>query len=218
MSPTFSRAETAAYIIKRDRKFEPIIRFAGLPPGRRNGPVDERFGSLIRSITFQLLTTKAAGTIHGRVHELCGDTVNVEAILNVGVDQLRGAGLSRTKAQAMVDLAQRVRDQEVRLAHHGRMSDADILREVTTVRGIGPWTGQMYLMNTLARADVWPQRLEPPAPARRDHQRTGTSRGRREVCRRAIGGGVVLLGGRALSTRGQLASIDARTQPQRLRT
>ena len=156
MSPTLSRAETAAYIIKRDRKFEPIIRLAGLPPGRRNGPVDERFGSLIRSITFQLLTTKAAGTIHGRVHELCGDAVNVEAILNVGVDQLRGAGLSRTKAQAMVELAQRVRDQEVRLAHHGRMSDADILREVTTVRGIGPWTGQMYLMNTLARADVWP--------------------------------------------------------------
>ena len=156
MSPTLSRVETAAYIIKRDRKFEPIIRLAGLPPGRRNGPVDERFGSLIRSITFQLLTTKAAGTIHGRVHELCGDTVNVEAILSVGVDQLRSAGLSRTKAQAMVDLAQRVRDQEVRLAHHGRMSDADILREVTTVRGIGPWTGQMYLMNTLARADVWP--------------------------------------------------------------
>ncbi len=156
MSPTLSRAETVAYIIKRDRKFEPIIRLAGLPPGRRNGPVDERFGSLIRSITFQLLTTKAAGTIHGRVHELCGDTVNVEAILNVGVDQLRSAGLSRTKAQAMVDLAQRVRDQEVRIAHHGRMSDADILREVTTVRGIGPWTGQMYLMNTLARTDVWP--------------------------------------------------------------
>ena len=156
MSPTLSRVETAAYIIKRDRKFEPIIRLAGLPPGRRNGPVDERFGSLIRSITFQLLTTKAASTIHGRVHELCGDTVNVEAILSVGVDQLRSAGLSRTKAQAMVDLAQRVRDQEVRLAHHGRMSDADILREVTTVRGIGPWTGQMYLMNTLARADVWP--------------------------------------------------------------
>jgi 3-methyladenine DNA glycosylase/8-oxoguanine DNA glycosylase len=156
MSPTLSRAETAAYIIKRDRKFAPIIRLAGLPPSRRNGSVDERFGSLIRSITFQLLTTKAAGTIHGRVHELCGPTVNVDAILNVGVDQLRGAGLSRTKAQAMVDLAQRVRDREVRLAHHGRMSDADILREVTTVRGIGPWTGQMYLMNTLARADVWP--------------------------------------------------------------
>jgi 3-methyladenine DNA glycosylase/8-oxoguanine DNA glycosylase len=156
MSSTLSPSDTAAYIIKRDRKFEPIIRLAGPPPRRRNGPVDDRFGSLIRSITFQLLTTKAAGTIHGRVHELCGQTVNADAILGVGVDELRSAGLSRTKAQAMVDLAQRVRDQEVRLARHGRMSDADILREVTTVRGIGPWTGQMYLMNTLARADVWP--------------------------------------------------------------
>jgi DNA-3-methyladenine glycosylase II len=36
------------------------------------------------------------------------------------------------------------------------MSDAEVLREVTAVRGIGPWTGQMYLMHTLARPDVWP--------------------------------------------------------------
>jgi DNA-3-methyladenine glycosylase II len=110
----------------------------------------------VRSITFQLLTTKAAGTIHGRVHEFCGSTVSPDTIIRVGVDQLRSAGLSRTKAQAMVDLATRVRDQQVQLAHHGRMSDQEILQEVTTVRGIGPWTGQMYLMHTLARADVWP--------------------------------------------------------------
>jgi len=156
MPAPLSRAETAAYIAKRDRAFTPIIELAGLPPRRRNGPVDERFGSLVRSITFQLLTTKAAGTIHGRVHELCDNSVSVENILGVGVDQLRSAGLSRTKAQAMVDLAEKVRDQQVQLARHGRMSDLEILREVTTVRGIGPWTGQMYLMNTLARTDVWP--------------------------------------------------------------
>jgi 3-methyladenine DNA glycosylase/8-oxoguanine DNA glycosylase len=156
MPAPLSRAETAAYIAKRDRAFTPIIELAGLPPRRRNAPVDERFGSLVRSITFQLLTTKAAGTIHGRVHELCDNSVSVENILGVGVDQLRSAGLSRTKAQAMVDLAKKVRDQQVQLARHGRMSDLEILREVTTVRGIGPWTGQMYLMNTLARTDVWP--------------------------------------------------------------
>jgi DNA-3-methyladenine glycosylase II len=156
MPASLSPADTAAYIAKRDRAFKPIIELAGLPPRRRNGAVDERFGSLVRSITFQLLTTKAAGTIHGRIHELCDNSVNVETILDVGVDQLRAAGLSRTKAQAMVDLAEKVRDQQVQVARHGRMSDTEILREVTTVRGIGPWTGQMYLMNTLARADVWP--------------------------------------------------------------
>lgn len=148
--------DIAREIARRDRAFKSIIELAGPPPRRRNAPVEDRFGSLVRSITFQLLTTKAAGTIHGRVHELCGSTVSPETIISAGVDQLRGAGLSRTKAQAMVDLATRVREQQVRLAHHGRMSDVEILKEVTTVRGIGPWTGQMYLMNTLARPDVWP--------------------------------------------------------------
>jgi 3-methyladenine DNA glycosylase/8-oxoguanine DNA glycosylase len=156
MSPTSSPADVAREIARRDQAFAPIIELAGPPPRRRNAPVDDRFGSLVRSITFQLLTTKAAGTIHGRVHELCGTTVSPDTIINVGVDQLRSAGLSRTKAQAMVDLATRVRDQRVQLARHGRMSDVEILSEVTTVRGIGPWTGQMYLMNTLARVDVWP--------------------------------------------------------------
>jgi 3-methyladenine DNA glycosylase/8-oxoguanine DNA glycosylase len=156
MSPHPSPADIAHEIARRDKAFTRIIELAGPPPRRRNAPVDDRFGSLVRSITFQLLTTKAAGTIHGRVHELCGSTVSPDTIMNVGVDRLRSAGLSRTKAQAMVDLATRVRDQQVRLAQHGRMSDLEILQEVTTVRGIGPWTGQMYLMNTLARADVWP--------------------------------------------------------------
>jgi 3-methyladenine DNA glycosylase/8-oxoguanine DNA glycosylase len=149
-------AQTAALIARHDRAFGPIIKVAGPPPRRRNAPVDERFASLVRSITFQLLTTKAANTIHGRVHDLCGDSVSVEAILDVGPDQLRAAGLSRTKSQAMIDLATKVQNREVQLDRHGRMSDVEILSQVTTVRGIGPWTGQMYLMNTLARHDVWP--------------------------------------------------------------
>ena len=56
----------------------------------------------------------------------------------------------------MLDLAERTLDGRVRLAHHGRMSDHDVLRDVVAVRGIGPWTAQMYLMHTLARHDVWP--------------------------------------------------------------
>lgn len=86
----------------------------------------------------------------------CGGTVHVDSILNAGADELKSAGLSRTKAEAMVDLARHVRDGRVDVARHGRMSDAEILREVTAVHGIGPWTAQMYLMHTMARTDVWP--------------------------------------------------------------
>jgi DNA-3-methyladenine glycosylase II len=56
----------------------------------------------------------------------------------------------------MVDLAHDVRDSRVDLARHGRMSDLDIVQDVASVRGIGPWTAQMYLISTMSRPDVWP--------------------------------------------------------------
>jgi DNA-3-methyladenine glycosylase II len=149
-------ADVAKEIARRDPAFRALIRRVGPAPRRRNAPVDERFAFLVRSITFQLLTTKAATTIHGRVHDLCGHSVDVDSVLKVGSDQLRTAGLSRTKAQAMVELAELVHEGRIHLARHGRMSDAEVVAEVTLVRGIGPWTAEMYLMHTLARPDVWP--------------------------------------------------------------
>jgi DNA-3-methyladenine glycosylase II len=151
-----SREGIAQTIARRDKAFRPVVRSAGPPPARRNARVDERFPSLVRSIVFQLLATSAANTIHARVATVCGGTIDIDSILNAGVVDLKAAGLSRTKAEAMVDLAEHVQDRRVDIARHGRMSDAEILREVTAVRGIGPWTAQMYLMHTMARPDVWP--------------------------------------------------------------
>ena len=153
---TSSPQDIAKTIARRDPSFRGVIKTVGPPPKRRSAKVDERFASLIRSIVFQLLATKAAATIHARVEEACGGEINVDSILSTGFDDLRAAGLSRTKAEAMLDLANHVDDGRVNIARHGKMSDADIVREVTAVRGIGPWTVQMYLMHTLARPDVWP--------------------------------------------------------------
>jgi 3-methyladenine DNA glycosylase/8-oxoguanine DNA glycosylase len=150
-------AEAAAFIAQRDRAFKAIIALAGPPPLRaRAAAVDDRFPSLVRSITHQLLATSAATTIHGRVVETCGGVVDVHSVIAAGPERLRAAGLNRTKAQAMVDLAHDVRDQRVNLARHGRMSDDEVVRDVASVRGIGPWTAQMYLISTLSRPDVWP--------------------------------------------------------------
>lgn len=150
------RTDIAADIVRRDRAFKDVVAAIGPPPGRRPSRVDERFASLIRSITYQLLATSAAGTIHARVIETCGGAVSIESVLNAGPERLRAAGLSRTKAAAMLDLAAHSRDQRVNLTRHGRMSDAEIIEQVTAVHGIGPWTTQMYLMHTLGRRDVWP--------------------------------------------------------------
>ena len=118
--------------------------------------MSDRFSYLARSITYQLLATKAANTIHQRVIDLCDGLVSPESINAAGHANLRGVGLSNAKAAAMLDLAERSRDGRIRLAQHGRMSDHEVLTDVVAVRGIGPWTAQMYLMHTLARHDVWP--------------------------------------------------------------
>ncbi len=156
MTSAHSRAETAALIVRRDRAFKPLVARVGPPPAFTRVRVDDRFATLIRSITFQLLATKAANTIHARVKDACGPAVTAETVLATGYAPLRACGLSGTKTAAMIDLAEHVRDGRLRLESHGRMSDTDVIREVTAVHGIGPWTAEMYLMFTLGRPDVWP--------------------------------------------------------------
>lgn len=151
-----ARSAIAADIVQRDRAFSSVVGQIGPVPGRRPAPVAQRFSSLVRSITFQLLATSAANTIHARVVDACDGEVSVESIERAGPDVLRNVGLSRTKAAAMLDLAAHARDGRINLAAHGRMSDEAIIAEVTRVHGVGPWTTQMYLMHTLGRRDVWP--------------------------------------------------------------
>ncbi len=151
-----NRNEVAQLIARRDPAFRELVRRVGPPPAPRPAPVSERFASLVRSISFQLLATAAATTIHRRVVEVCDGEPSVATLRAMDVTRLRSAGLSRVKAEAMIELANHVHDGRIRLDRHGYMDDHDVIREVTAVRGIGPWTAQMYLMFTLARRDVWP--------------------------------------------------------------
>jgi len=156
MANSLTSSDVAKKIAKVDPAFKQIIRVAGPPPSRRASKVDKRFPSIASSITSQLLATTAAETIHARVVEVCNGSVTEQSIIRAGADKLKSAGLNRTKAEAMVELATMSLDGRIQLQRHGRMTDDEIVREVTAVRGIGPWTAQMYLLFTLARTDVWP--------------------------------------------------------------
>ncbi len=151
-----SRHEIASVIVAADPAFEPLLSHVGPPPARRGAPVSQRFADLIQSISHQLLATKAASTIHARVVDLLEGRVEAEAVLALSTDELRAVGLSRTKAEAMRELAACSLRGDIDFSRHGRLSDQDIANELTQVRGIGPWTAQMYLMFTLGRPDVWP--------------------------------------------------------------
>jgi DNA-3-methyladenine glycosylase II len=125
-------------------------------PVTRPAPPRDRFPALVRTVVFQLLSTKAADTIHARVRAACGGRVTPETVLATGHDRLRGAGLSTAKATTILELARQVEAGSVRLDRHARYSDDEVAQELLAVRGIGPWTAEVYLLFTLGRLDVWP--------------------------------------------------------------
>jgi DNA-3-methyladenine glycosylase II len=142
------------------RKVDPVLGkiIARVGPyrleARRAGT---HYDALVRSIVFQQLSGKAAGTIHRRLCELYPrKNPRAELLLATSDDALRGAGLSRQKIGYLRDLAARVTDRSLPLAHLGRLPDDAIIEHLVQVKGIGKWTVQMFLMFRLGRPDVLP--------------------------------------------------------------
>jgi DNA-3-methyladenine glycosylase II len=120
--------------------------------------MDTHFGALVRSIVYQQLAGAAAATIHRRLVRALSDDVTPEALLALSADELRGAGLSANKAASLRDLSAKVLEGTVVLEPHGlgREPDDEVVARLTTVRGIGRWTAEMFLLFQLRRLDVWP--------------------------------------------------------------
>ena len=116
------------------------------------------FLALLRSITYQQLAGSAAKAIWTRVLALFPDEPPcAEALLLLRDDQLRAAGLSRSKALAMRDIADKKLQGIVPNARSiSRMSEQRIYEQLTQIRGVGPWTVEMLLIFTLLRPDVMP--------------------------------------------------------------
>jgi len=114
------------------------------------------FTTLVQSIVHQQVSMAAARTIEGRLVKLLGGKVTPRRVLNRSPEQLRTAGLSRSKAAYILDLADKAARGEVEFARFAEMSDEAILAELTAVKGIGVWTAQMFLMFHLHRPDVLP--------------------------------------------------------------
>ena len=79
-----------------------------------------------------------------------------EAVLAVSEEQMRAAGLSGQKARYIRDLAEKTAAGQVRFGGHKKMTDEEVIAELTQVKGIGVWTVQMFLMFALRRPDVFP--------------------------------------------------------------
>jgi DNA-3-methyladenine glycosylase II len=148
--------DATAHLAAQDSVLAALIDRHGPPPVRRPVRSDRRFESLAEIIVYQQLAGRAAATIHGRFVGALGGTVTPETVLASPDELLASCGLSRAKASSIRDLADQVADGRIALERIGRLSDEDVVDHLTQVRGIGPWTAQMFLLGTLGRLDVWP--------------------------------------------------------------
>jgi len=116
------------------------------------------FHTLARIIIYQQLATAAARTIHDRVKGLSPRPERFPTageLLALPEDELREAGLSRSKLRALRDLAGRVESGELKLRGLSARTDLEVTRSLTAVWGIGEWSAQMFLLFRLGRLDVF---------------------------------------------------------------
>lgn len=145
-----------AALARREEALAPLIAVHGPCPIGSGRRTRSHFEALARSITFQQLAGRAAQTIWERTRSLVDGPFTAPAVLTLGEERLRSAGLSGSKARAMLDLADQVAARRVRLDTIGRRADEAVVAELSQVWGVGRWTAEMFLMFQLGRLDVWP--------------------------------------------------------------
>lgn len=135
------------YLVKAISKFE--------EPKLKRG--SDFFGALVRSIIYQQLSGKAAGTIEGRFRALFPNKKYIpEVVSKLRDDEFKKAGISSQKMKYLKDLASKFLDGTVNPRNFNKMTDEEISAHLISVKGVGVWTAQMFLIFTLNRMNVLP--------------------------------------------------------------
>jgi DNA-3-methyladenine glycosylase II len=149
----FAKARRA--LMRRDPILAPVIR-----KHKKRSPLDipalDPFPALVRTITAQQISTKAAATIHGRLIALMPNGVAPDALLALTDDQFRQAGLSRQKIGYLRDLASKAESGDLPIGSLHELDDEAVIEAIVKVKGLGRWSAEMFLMFRLRRPDVLP--------------------------------------------------------------
>ncbi|MBL98723.1 MAG: DNA-3-methyladenine glycosylase [Rhodopirellula sp.] len=147
-------AEAIDHVSMSDPIMASVIQAVG-PYGLKTD--SSPFRMLVRSITGQQLSVKAAATIWGRLVNLNGSSRISPASLNRLSDRdLRAAGVSHAKIRSIRDITDAFASRRITASHLKTLNDDSVKSELIKLHGVGPWTADMFLMFALGRPDVFP--------------------------------------------------------------
>ncbi|TFH04969.1 MAG: DNA-3-methyladenine glycosylase 2 family protein [Spirochaetales bacterium] len=156
VAPFIVTVESLHLALDELEKISPLISRVmvtyGRPPAWRRAP---GFASLVYTILEQQVSLASARAVYDRLVALCGELTPGRFVM-IDDAALRGIGFSRQKTAYCRDVAMRVESGDLDLDGLGDQTDQRVRDTLTGIRGIGPWTADIYLLHSLGRPDVWP--------------------------------------------------------------
>lgn len=143
--------EAAVNTLRADPLLEPLVEQHG---DLELDPADDLFERLVVSLIRQQVSMDAAAAIRERVFDHF--EVTPAGMGSVDADALQEAGLSAAKVEYVKAVARAFEEESYTRSSFAEMSDEAVLGELTEIRGVGPWTGKMFLVFGLGRPDVFP--------------------------------------------------------------
>lgn len=145
-------ASAAHHLAKRDRDLAEVLERHGPPPmwARKPG-----FPTLVRIILEQQVSLASARSVFQRLAANAAP-FTAARFIELGEPYFRSLGITRQKAAYCLHLARAIAAGQLRLAAMARVSDSAARAALTQIKGIGPWTADIYLLMALRRVDVWP--------------------------------------------------------------
>ena len=145
-------AKARAYLTNADPIMGAVIKKYGIIDYELAA---DYLAALLSNIVGQQLSGKVANVIWSRFMGLIDGELAPEKVLLLDDEKMRGVGLSRNKAAYIKNIAKAVADGNLTLDKFGSMADTEIVKQLTTIKGIGEWTAEMFLIFSLGRMDVF---------------------------------------------------------------
>lgn len=141
-----------AGLVKLEPKLAPILAEVGEVPMRLGKP---GFAGLASIVSSQLLSVASARAIHTRVENLVGE-MSAENFLKIGREEFRQVGMSYSKIDCLYGVAKAELNGAIDFAHLHILSASEVMVKMTALKGIGPWSAEIYLISSIAHPDIFP--------------------------------------------------------------
>ena len=146
--------DDALLVLNKDKKLKKIISSVGECKIRT---ISNPFEALVEAIITQQISDSAGKSISLKFKNLFGKKYPTPSdVTKLTIEQIKSVGLSRMKAEYIFDISKMIVNKKLDFKIFKKMSNEDVISELTKIRGIGRWTAEMYLIFALGRMDIFP--------------------------------------------------------------